>query len=268
MFSRLKQKVINRLYISLVSRYYPSLQSATMTNLDYALNNTKAKKTKVVYTCLTGNYDSLPIQGFLDYSWDYVCFTDNDNLLKMKRYGAWQIQPLFFSELDNQLNNRWHKTHPHVLFPNYDSSLYIDSNISFLSDFIYREIESKNLKIIIPIHGRNDCIYKEAQDVIKKLCKKGSVNVKDVNKIVAYLKQNNFPAHYGLNENNIIYRKHNDEIIVRMMEQWWLLIKDYCRRDQLSLSYVLWENGISPFDISINNMRMMKSDAMFFLHLK
>lgn len=42
----------------------------------------KPKKVRsVVYTCLTGGYDSLKEHRYIDNDWDYVCFTDNKELL-------------------------------------------------------------------------------------------------------------------------------------------------------------------------------------------
>lgn len=45
----------------------------------------KPKKVRsVVYTCLTGGYDSLKEHRYIDNDWDYVCFTDNKELLAQK----------------------------------------------------------------------------------------------------------------------------------------------------------------------------------------
>lgn len=47
----------------------------------------------------------------------------------------------------------------------------------------------------------------------------------------------------GLTENNVIYRKHKDPRCIKVMEDWWYMVENYSRRDQLSLFYVLWKNG-------------------------
>lgn len=60
------------------------------------------------------------------------------------------------------------------------------------------------------------------------------------------MKKAGFPEHYGLGENNILYRRHNEPALVRVMEDWWYFLENYSRRDQLSFVYVLWKNG---FDI-------------------
>lgn len=220
-----------------------------LTQIDY-LTNYNYKKNKVLYTCITGGYEGLLLQEYLNPEWDYVCFTDSENLLNYKNYGAWQIRPLEFNELDNTKNNRWHKTHPHVLFPDYRESIYIDGNIIFTGRQIFDEIQNKKLNLVIPEHW-SDCIYTE----IKSVREKNFDSEENIKKIESFLKENNFPEHYGLNENNLIYRVHNDSKIIKIMEEWWAFIRDFTKRDQLSLVYVLWKNSIKPSEIKIKNLR-------------
>lgn len=46
---------------------------------------------------------------------------------------------------------------------------------------------------------------------------------------------------FGLGENNILFRKHNSEKVMKMMNDWWEEPNTHTKRDQLSLAYVLWE---------------------------
>ena len=238
-------------------------QKTLISNFSYH-SKTKQKK-KVVYTCLTGNYDELYLPEYIDYEWDYICFTDNKELLKNDTYGIWKIHPLKFSELDNSRNNRWHKTHPHILFPNYEASLYIDSNLIIRSNWIFKEIEKNNRNLIIPIHFERDCIYDEIE-YVKDL---KFDDIKKIQKMTDFLIKNekDFPHNYGLTENNCIYRRHNEPTIIEMMEEWWSFIRDYSKRDQISLSYVLWKHSIKPADISIPNLRTRYKDFQFTTHL-
>lgn len=256
-----KNKIKNGLYNFVLNKIFPTEYKIWTVNQNYICNKNQNNK-KVVYTCMTGNYDNVQLQQYLDPSFDYICFTDNKELIELGNFGAWQIRPLYFSELNNQLNNRWHKTHPHTLFPEYDESIYIDSNICLLNNYVYEQIKAKNSKLCIPRHYKNDCVYEEAKFAVKhkKLSKA------DCTKIIEYLQKNNFPKHYGLNENNIIYRQHKDSQIILIMEEWWNFIKDYCKRDQLSLPYVLWKNNIKPLEISIDNVRIRSDIARLSYH--
>ena len=81
----------------------------------------KPKKVRsVVYTCLTGGYDSLKEHRYIDNDWDYVCFTDNKELLAQKKCGIWEIRPLAYVGADNTRSSRYHKINPHKLFPDYE----------------------------------------------------------------------------------------------------------------------------------------------------
>lgn len=220
--------------------------------LSYQLPSTKVSSNKVIYTCITGGYDNLIIPSYYNCGWEYICYTDNSELLKEKQKGAWIIKPLAYSEGSNAINNRWHKFHPHVLFPHYSESIYIDGNLDILDDYLFKEInDKKDQNLLIPVHFKNDCIYKEIK-CVKRSKKAKKEQLCAIRKL---LKDNFFPEHYGLTENNIIYRKHNDELIISIMEEWWDLLK-IIPRDQLTLSYVLWKHGIIISDIKLSNARI------------
>ncbi len=218
---------------------------------------------KVIYTCITGGYDNLIVPTFYNSDWDYICFTDNIELLNKKQKGCWRIRPLVCNKYSNAMNNRWHKLFPNCLFPEYDVSIYIDGNIDILDGFLFEEVRAKaGNKILIPIHYNNNCIYKEIRSV--RLAKKTSKrNLKDIYK---FLKKNRFPKNYGLTENNIIYRKHHDTSVIKVMQEWWIILSTIVPRDQLSLSYVLWKNKIKIDNIYLKNARLEISHFHFYRH--
>lgn len=218
----------------------------------------------VVYTCITGGYDKLIEQEYKFPNYRYICFTDNKELISKKHSNGWEIFPLCFDKLDNTRNNRWHKVHPHKLFKDFSQSVYIDSNINILTPYLYETIKEKNQNIIIPKHFARTCVYKECKACIAS----ENDTETNINKMVEFLRQENMPENYGLNENCIIYRRHNSSEIVKMMEEWWNFIENYTKRDQLSLSYVLYKNGIKPDDIAINNARFDEKNFLFVSHSK
>jgi hypothetical protein len=220
-------------------------------------------KKKVLYTCLTGNYDTLRQHSCIDFEYDYICFTDNNRLLMMGDYGVWKIKPLQYTCSDNTRNSRWHKTHPHILFKDYDISIWVDSNVDIKDEFFFSNVMKNKLdKIKIPLHRSCNCIYKECKRVVRfnKELPENSLKIKK------FLQDNHFPKRYGLNETNVIYRKHNDIQIVTIMEMWWYFINNYSKRDQLSLSYVLWKHGIKSCDIIFPNTHKGKLLFTFYSH--
>lgn len=217
----------------------------------------------VIYTCITGGYDALIQHNCVNHNFDYVCFTDNEKLLKQKQVGIWQIRPLVFDKSDDTRNNRWHKTHPHILFPEYDLSIYLDSNIDVLSPKLFDTINPTQ-KLLVPIHYARDCIYNECLEVISTQ----KDTAEHVQKMESFLKEHHMPRHYGLTENCIIIRHHNDPQIKKVMEGWWDLIAKYTKRDQLSFSYVLWKNGIKISDICFDNARFDYKNYYFESHIQ
>ena len=266
--NRIKKFIKNRLnrFISNSSSLKEN-NNLLLKHIDYLVNSSQKKK-KVIYTCITGNYVDLQLHEYIDSEWDYVCFTDNEQLLEYKQYGVWKIRPVVFTELDNTLNNRLHKTHPDVLFPDYDESIYIDGNMNIVSSYVFDCVNKTEKNLIIPKHWKDDCVYEEIQNVINVIVPDGGEKIENVMKMKDFLEKENFPHHYGLNENNFIYRKHNEKTVIKIMNEWWNFIKNYTKRDQLSLSYVLYKNSIKPSDIQIDNLRTKPSAVRMICHKK
>jgi len=83
---------------------------------------------------------------------------------------------------------------------------------------------------------------------------------------VALEKAAGFPASYGLNETNIVYRRHKNPEIIRVMDEWWAMIEKYSKRDQLALSFILWKHGITVESVSFENARLLKDDFFTLAH--
>ena len=52
-----------------------------------------------------------------------------------------------------------------------------------------------------------------------------------------------FPRQFGLYETNVVLRKHNEPLVGKVDVDWWREIDSGSRRDQLSLTYVLWKDN-------------------------
>lgn len=75
-----------------------------------------------------------------------------------------------------------------------------------------------------------------------------------------------FPEHYGLTENSIIYRNHNSDKIISIMDEWWQFIENYSKRDQLSLFYILWKNNINMQYLTDVAIKLDTKNFDFFRH--
>ena len=225
------------------------------------------KSKKVVYTCVTNNYDNireLAAFTYTDPNWDYICFSDNEEDIRARRIGIWDIKPLVYKELDPVRNNRWHKIHPHILFPDYEESVYIDADINILTSKYFDLVNNTDKDIILPVHADRVDLYKEiiwAEEMgfdSKEVC----------DKQYQIIKQTNFPENYGMYENNLIYRKHQNPEIKEMMDEWWYFVKNFSQRDQTSLAYIFWKHNRNFEDYCIENTRIDYKNFCIYKHKK
>lgn len=200
----------------------------------------KKPRKKVVYTCICGGYDSLISHSYVSDDWDYICFTDNEELLGTEHH-PWMIRPLVYAELDHTRNNRWHKIFPDKILAEYKVSLYLDGNINIINselfDYIDRElIKKKSKTLVINKHYERTCIYQEAEEC--KACHLDSATIIDHQ--MQFFRQLNYPEFNGLTENFMIYRRHHDAQVKEVMADWWRWVSNYSKRDQLSFNFVIW----------------------------
>jgi uncharacterized coiled-coil protein SlyX len=199
----------------------------------------------VLYTCITGNYDDIITHQYIDNNWHYICFTDCPP--ENPQSYIWEFLPLSFIDLDNVRNHRWHKLHPHLLFPKYSNSLYVDGNVDLLTCDVFNDVEKyikQSQPIAIPPHFCNFNIYDEFDACLEY----GKDSADIIKRQENLIKQSGFDGDYmngRFFEINIIYRKHHNKKIVKIMNDWWQFIKDYSSRDQLSLTYILWKHNFS-----------------------
>lgn len=200
-------------------------------------------KNRVVYTCLVGNYDNVPCHNYVDDRWDYILFSDNEELIKKGKIYHWNVRKNPFNKLDGTRNSRYVKINPHLVLQEYKYSFYIDANILVNNHNFFDTLEDiikKDIKISIPLHPERKCIYEEA-----KVIKERYIDYpKLVKKQVSFLKSEGYPQDNELFENGLIFRQHNDDDIVKAQKLWWNMVINYSKRDQLSGVYSFWKYGI------------------------
>lgn len=191
---------------------------------------------------MVGDYGSIHQPIAVDDRFDYILFSNNIN---QSNVGIWQVRSIpEVVKNDNKRLSRYPKTHPETLLSEYDASLYIDANIQIADSWVYERIiecfEKKydTAGIQLVLSGR-DCIYRHAYD----MC---AIQVEhDYNAIrqCHAMMKRGFPEHFGLNENNIIYRTHNEKM-KKVDEEWWWWITHYSFRDQFSYMFCFWKYNI------------------------
>lgn len=189
----------------------------------------------VIYTALFGDYDDLiePIEK-ID-GCDYICFTDQIHLDSK----IWTIKIVKEYSLSTNMMNRKLKLLPHLFLSNYEWSMYIDSNIGILGNPLeLGEKYLKNFDLIMPKHFARNCLYAEGKACVLS----GKTNYFETRKQLSFYRRDGYIKDFGLSENNIILRRHNEEAVIQIMDNWWSELNSWTKRDQLSLGYVLWKN--------------------------
>ena len=204
-------------------------------------------KNIAIYTCVTGGYE-FPTDGFEKRDgYDYYLFCDK--ILPVK---SWKLMIPRFSDdpkLTDVKKQRMVKTHPHWVLPDYDITVWIDANTE-IDQKLYDYIEqNKANDITFKNHPDRDCIYDELKECV--FWKKESVN----NGQFLFTKYMNegFPKHIGLYETNIIISHPKIKSVIMLYDAWWKQIYTYSHRDQLSLNYVIWKNGLTKYIKSVDS---------------
>jgi methionine biosynthesis protein MetW len=228
----------------LIGRIFPGLFS-------YQFLLKVKRKNIVIYTAIFGGKDNLINPKRLSENIDYVCFTDFN--FQSDYWNVRKIKPLY---KDPVRNARKIKVLPHRLFPDYEYSIWIDGNIKIKGDI--EKAVNKYLKendMAIYDHsclssGARSCVYQEAEKLIEMgETGKYKDDAQLIKKQIEKYEAESYPRKNGLISSMIIFRKHNQEQIKKIMEDWWQEIKNHSRRDQLSFNYVCWKNNYQPFYI-------------------
>jgi hypothetical protein len=216
----------------------------------------KKKLKIIVYSCITGDYVNSIIKqpnihnNYINKNFEYLFFTDN----KIAIGEPWKKREIDgLNGFGSKDKNRFIKINPHIFLPEHDISIYIDGDIQINSDLneLLQTIISSDGSIFLYEHYLRDCIYDEAN-----ACANDSLEL--IWRIASQMrryKSESFPRKLGLYEGNIIIRKNNIHTI-KLMEAWWHEYYFGAKRDQLSLTYCSWKNGIPINSMGNGNIRV------------
>lgn len=198
-----------------------------------------------VYTCVIGAYDTPQKPLLYPDNIDYYFVTDRDI-----EVDGWKVINVFGKmpkeATTNTLGARYYKTHPHILFPEYSYSVYVDGNMRIVSDLTALITNIGSDGIAIHCHKNRACSY----DEINACLDKGKGSKEELLRFEAFIENEGMPRRYGLLETGVIARKHDEQKCIDIMEEWWKMQCSFVPRDQLSLPYILWKRGIAINDIA------------------
>ena len=201
---------------------------------------------RVVYTAIFGDKDDLsPItqsRGF-----DYKVFTDNPDLVSNDH----EVVVCDSLHDDPTRAAKIYKVLAHDHLADYDCSLWVDGSVDVVTDDLV-ELFDRYLAdhdLALHHHTVRSCAYAEASACIK-LEKDNPEVIRE--QMYGYLAEG-FPKRIGLPSGGIIFRRHT-EAIAKLNRDWWSEIQAHSRRDQLSLSYVIWKNDL-PYHVIPGHLR-------------
>jgi len=196
----------------------------------------KKKNRVVVFTAISGGYDTLKIPEFINPDYDYVCFSDRAIDAKI----PWDIRLIDYYHKDSTRIARYYKTHAHVYLKEYETAIWIDANILIRGDihFMVERFEASGLPIASNPHPARRCVYSEAE--ICRILEKDDPQEIEVQ--MQRYRDDDFPINQGMAETNILIFHPNDKLVQSIFTDWWKELDNGSRRDQLSFTYSLFKN--------------------------
>ena len=215
-----------------------------------------------VYTAEFGGYDEIMEPVLQPDNIDYYLLSDRP----LRTDTAWtRLDPgAYIPEAYREnptLANRWCKMHPHVLFPQYRYSVYIDANCLVVSDFTVLINRMGDCPVAMFRHKNRECVY----DEIDACQIKGKAPRKELQKHRTVLEAHGVPVKYGLAEATVIARRHMEPECIRLMEDWWQAFLAGSGRDQIALIDVLWHAGIRPSQVTTLGTNLYQCDLFILM---
>jgi len=201
-----------------------------------------------LYTCVTGNYDSLKELEQKEKNIDYYCFT-NDRGLKSK---TWNVIYVENDSLDDITLARKIKILGHeIIRKNYEISIWIDGAFvirNSVNEFLETFCDLDNYDFAVSVHHERDTVYEEIIEVVKR----GRESLKNARRIQKFFEKENFKNNNGLYETGILVRRHNKPNVKKAMILWFSMILKYSRRDQISFPYSIEKSRLKVKPVRIN----------------
>lgn len=194
----------------------------------------------IVYSLDINGYDEIINPLIHDKNVRYILFSD-DKTRTSKFWEVVHIDPI--EGLDHRKLARYYKINSHLVLPEHDISMYVDSctTPNFLNfKNLLQDNGFDNCDIMCYNHTTRKCLYDESQVVISGRLDYSNI----VNDQINNYRLDGFPENFGLSETGIIIRKNNERI-TEFNSTWWNQVNTHSGRDQLSQMYSSWKTGVN-----------------------
>ncbi len=207
----------------------------------------------VIYTAIMGGYDELHDPLFTDDNLTYVCFTNNENI----KSDIWHVEYIHDDKLDHMHLAKKVKLFPHLYFKDFNTSIWVDGKLEIQADLrsYVCEYERDKEMLCFP-HYERECIYEEAGTCLFY----GKGNKEELIRQISEYYRGGYPINNGLYEMACIVRRHNDDLVQKVMTDWYQEIERYSYRDQVSFPVACYRNHFLPdiCDMDIYHNKWLK----------
>lgn len=184
----------------------------------------------VIYTAVAGGYDVVRAPEFMPDDCDFVLLSDRPVDAK-----GWKVRPLIYDHPDPRRAARHAKLHPHLYFPEYRHSLWIDANIGVRGDAgRFAGALTDDSAVGVFTHPTRDCVFDEGDEWIRRK----DPEAEGIARQLARYRIEGHPAGSGLWETSVMVRRHHDHSCIALMTEWWREIERGSARDQISFPVV------------------------------
>ena len=203
----------------------------------------------IIYTVITGSYDSIKQPRVMEAGVEYVLFTNNPEI---KDAGVWKVVQIPSEEWtgrtereNNILLSRKVKMLPHEYLPEVvEWSIYIDADM-VIKRPLTELLNNLHSKTLIAACRHSYC--KNVQEEIEDLLAKNMVRPEQVKEQWQKYTEWGFWDDLGISENGLLIRRHNDRRLQKLMELWWSEYQQGCLRDQVSLMPCMYKEDFVPY---------------------
>jgi hypothetical protein len=204
----------------------------------------------VIYTAVAGGSDVVRAPEFAPDNCDFVLLSDRPVVAK-----GWKVRPLIYDHPDPRRAARHAKLHPHLYFPEYRHSLWIDANVGVRGDAsLFVEALTDDSAVGLFIHPTRDCVFDEGAEWIGRR----DPETEAIAGQLARYREEGHQAGSGLWETAVVARRHQAPSCIALMTEWWREIERGSARDQISFPIVARRQSrtvvaLAPPDVHARN---------------
>ena len=193
-----------------------------------------------VYTCMTGDYDSIKEIPNKEDGIDYYFFTNNKNI----KSNTWNVVYIEDNNLSNlELARKTKILGTKEINDKYDILVWMDAAVTFkkpIKEFIKTYLKKEDVFSCFK-HGQRNNVKDEMYAVYRGF----KEDKENIVKLMEFYSKEGYNYDNGLIESTVYIKRPKDKKVIETMNIWYETLRKYSRRDQLSFNYSMFKTGLS-----------------------